>query len=890
MQLAAWLSALWKNLTRRGLLERDLDEEIRAAFELIVAEKIQAGLRPEAARRAAAIELGGVEQVKEQVRYAKAGFLLDLVLRDLRYAARSLRRTPGFTVAAVLTLTLGIGATTAIFAVVDAALLKPLPYPDADRMVVLARPEGGVQTGQIFLHVRESARLFEGIAAQTGANGWNLATRDMAVYVEGLPVSDAFFDVHGVGPIRGRGFSRAEAQFGGPDAVVISEDLWHRVFQSRGEVLGDVVQLGGVPHTVVGIMPRGFRSVPNADVWTPLRTTPRDNTRNYRVIGKLRRDASLDQLAAETVTLRAELHSQFPSFDPAWIDASFWMPYRDYLGVGYRSTLFILVGAVGFLLLIACVNVAALQLSRSAARQREVVIRAALGAGWANLIRPALAESVVLAILGAAGGIAMAEGVTQALPVLLSDDIARSLLSGETPGLDWRVLSATLTVALGSGLLFGIVPAMASSRVGRRTSLNAGERATMSRGAIALRRGFAIAEVALAMVLLVGAGLLVRTFVNLNRADLGFDPSGVIVAKMSLQSNTPIPASQFEALFERALGRVRAVPGVVAAAATNNVPVEWGLNLPLTPPAGSLVRESRAVDFRYVTPDYFTVLRVPLRAGRAFDDRDRAEGRPVAIVNEAFARAYFGRADVVGEMSQAATGQAPPREIVGVVADTKARSSSGWTRGLNALGAPAAPTVYVPIGQTPAGLLQSAHRFFPMSWVVRVEEADGRIAQELQDAVRAINPLLPFIRFETMDTVIARDLDLPRFIATLVGTFAVIAIALAAVGLYGVVAYSVTLRTREVGIRMALGATAGRVLRAFLREGLALGIVGATLGTAGAIALTRVLDALLFGVTPLDRMTFATVGALLIAIVALASLIPAMRAARVNPVHALRTE
>jgi putative ABC transport system permease protein len=888
MQITAGLSALWRNLTRRRQRERDLDEEIRAAFDLIVAEKIQAGWTAEAARRTAAIELGGVEQVKEQVRYAKAGFLVDLVLRDIRYAARSLRRTPGFTAAAVITLALGIGATTAIFAVVDAALVKPLPYPDADRMVVFAQPGAGDQTatGQIFLHLRESAPLFEAIAAQSSANGWNLATRDMADYVEGLPVSDAYFDVHGVSPIRGRGFSRAESQPGGPDAVLISEDLWHRVFQSRGDVVGEVVRLGGVPHTVVGIMPRGFRSVPNADVWTPLRTTLQDNSLNYRVVGKLRRDASLDQLVAEMTSLRADLHRQFPNSNRERIDASVWMSYRDYLGLGYRSTLFILLGAVGFLLFIACVNVAALQLSRSAARQREVVIRAALGAGWANLIRPALAESVILSILGAAGGIAMAAGVTQALPMLLSDDIARSLLSGEKIALDWRVLSAALAVALGSGLLFGIVPAMASSRVGRRTSLNVGGRATMSRGAISLRRGFAIAEVALAMVLLVGAGLLVRTFVNLNRTDLGFDPSGVIVAKMSLQSNTPIPASQLEALFERALGRVRAVPGVVAAAASNNVPVERGLNVALTPPAGSLVRERRPVDFRYVTPDYFTVLRVPLRAGRVFDDRDRADGRPVAIVNEAFARAYFGRADVVGEMSQAA----PPREIVGVVADVKARSGSGWTSGMNALGAPVAPTMYVPVGQTPAGLLQSAHRFFPMSWVVRADQADGRITRELQDAVRAVNPLLHFIRFETMDAVIARDLDLPRFIATLVATFAVIAMALAAVGLYGVVAYSVTLRTHEVGIRMALGATAGRVLRAFLREGLALGIAGAALGTAGAIALTRVLDALLFGVTSLDRMTFAMVGAILIAIVALASLIPAVRAARVNPLHALRTE
>ena len=816
--------------------------------------------------------------------------MLETIWQEVRHASRSLRRTPAFTAASVVTLTVGIGATTAIFAVVDAALLKPLPYPDADRLVVLAPPAGGAQTGQIFLRVREIATLFDELAAQGTANGWNLAARDLAVYVDGLSVSDAFFDVHGVRPLRGRGFLRAESQPGGPDAVVISENLWHRVFQGREDVVGEVIQLGGVPHTVVGIMPRGFRSVPNADVWTPLRTSLQDNGLNYRIIGRLRRGISSGQAAAEMATLRADLRRQFPNFDPDRIEASSWMPYRDYLGVGFRSTLFILVGAVGFLLLIACVNVAGLQLARAAARQRELVTRAALGAGWANLIGPALAESVILALLGAAAGCAMAAGLMRALPVLLSDDIARSLFSGEAPALDWRVLSATMIAAVGSGLLFGIAPAIASSRMVRRTSLNVGVRATVSRGATRLRRGFAIVEVALAMVLLVGAGLLLRTFVNLNQTDLGFDPSGVIVAKMSLQSNAPIPASQLEAFFERALVRIRAVPGVVAAAATNNVPVERGLNIALTPPAGSLVRQLRAVDFRYVTPDYFTVFRVPLRAGRVFDDRDRAGGTLVAIVNEAFARAYYGRADVVGEMASAATAQIPPREIVGVVADAKARSGSGWTRGVNALGAPVAPTVYVPIGQAPAGLLQSANRFFPMSWVVRMDRSNGRIGNELQDAIRAIDPLLPLVRVETMDTVIARDLDLPRFLATLVGMFAVTAMALAAVGLYGVVAYSVTLRTREVGIRMALGATAGLVLRAFVREGLVLGTLGAALGTAGAIALTRVLNALLFGVTALDRTTFAAVGGVLIVIVALASLIPAARAARVNPVHALRTE
>jgi putative ABC transport system permease protein len=397
--------------------------------------------------------------------------------------------------------------------------------------------------------------------------------------------------------------------------------------------------------------------------------------------------------------------------------------------------------------------------------------------------------------------------------------------------------------------------------------------------------------VALAVVLLVAAGLLVRTFANLSSVDLGFSPTGILVGRMSLQGTSGESASARGALLDQALARIRQLPGVSAAAVSNNVPIEPGLNLALLPPAGGLIDQPRSVDWRYVTPEYFPLFQMTTRAGRILDEGDRAGGRLVAVVNEAFARTYFGRVDVIGQTIELSPSMRDgPREIVGVVADVKARSNSGFTRGMNALAAPAAPAMFVPATQAPDAAVQLASRFFEMKWIVRASGATAGLERGMQDAVRAVDPTLPFVRFESMTSVVRRDLDLQRLITLLLVAFAVSAMLLAAVGLYGVIAYSALQRRQEVGVRMALGATAGLVIRSFMREGLALAIIGLTLGAMGAALTTRFLSARLFGVTPLDTLTFASVAASLIAVAACAALIPATTAARRSPVHALRGE
>ena len=812
------------------------------------------------------------------------------MLHDLRYALRSLRRTPAFTAAAIATLALGIGATTAIFTIVNAALFKPLPYLEPDKLAVLTVPAARDVTGQLFLHIRDRTRSFESVAAQGGGTGWNLVAGNVITYTRGLRVSEGFFAAHGVRPLLGRGFSRAEDTPRGPDAVVISETLWRRAFGGTPSVLGQSVLLGSVPYTVVGVMPDSFRAIPDVDVWTPLRTTLTDNGQNYRVIGRLRADVTQGEAAAELDVLRSGIQREFPAYGSGYVDLLVWMPYREFLGFGIRSTFLILLGAVGFLLLIACVNVASLHLTRAIGRGREMAIRAAVGGSRLRIVRQVFVESTLLAILGAAAGLVVAALSTRALLGLVSEQLSAQMLSGEAVGVDWRVLGFTLLVSLASGIFFGMAPAMTSSRVELRSTMSEGLTTTMSRRTVWLRRSLAAAEIALAVVLLVGAGLLVRTLVNLVGTELGFNPRGVLVGRMSLQGAIDTP--QLETTLGLGLERIRQLPGVTAASVSNGVPVERALNLPLAPPAGSRVTMPRSVDWRYITPEYFSVFDTRLLTGRIFDTEDRSGGNPVAIVNESFAQAYFGRINVVGETVSLVRGFGdPPRQIIGVVADAKARSGSGWARGLTALGSNVAPTMFVPAGQaTPAVSSRGGQRVWDLTWSLRTEARPADFERQIQAAVRAVDARMVFLAFEPMDTIIARDLDIPRFVASLLTGFAALAIVLAAIGLYGLMAHTTAQRAREVGIRMALGATAGRVLRLFMSEGLLVAICGIVLGIAGAAAVSRVLTTLLFGVTPLDLSTFAAVLALLLTITALATFLPAARAARTEPVRALRDQ
>jgi predicted permease len=818
--------------------------------------------------------------------------MMDTLWSDVRLAARSLRRTPGFTATAIVTLTLGIGATSAIFTVMNAALLKPLPYPRPDRVVVLASAANSSQTGQLFLYLRERARSVERVAAQRASNGWNLVAGGAGTYVTALQVSTAYFETLGVAPLLGRGFTPAETAFKGPEAVVISEPLWRRALGGRPDAIGQVVQLGATPHTVVGVMPAGFRSIPEAEVWTPMRTSASDNTLNYRIVARLREGATLADARRELDVLRPGIEREFPRMNVRRLAATTWLPLRDLLGAPMRTPLLLLLAAVGVVLLIACVNVAGLQLARALGRRRELATRAALGGTRARLARHVAVEALLLGLAGAIGGLLVAAWGAPALVALVSADAARLVLSGAAVDVDWRVFAFTLTVALGSSLVFALAPALLSTRVAPRAVLAEGATTTASGRTAFLRRTLAVLQVALASVLLVGAGLLIRTLWNLTATDSGFVASNVLVGRMSLRG-TVADGAQLAALLDGGVARIRRLPGVVAVAASNGVPIERPYNAPLDPPAGGRISEVQSIDWRYVTPDYFRVFGIQQVAGRLFDDGDRDGAEPVAVVNEAFARAYFGRSDVVGETVRLLdVFQDPPRRIVGVVADVKAASGTGLSRGFafSALGLSTAPMLFTPAGQASATLVRGAHEAFAMTWSIQTSGASRGLEREIQLALHAADPRLPFITVEPMSDVVSHDLDIPRFLTTLLAAFAMVAALLAAVGLYGVMASAGSQRVREIGIRMAFGASALRVLRGFMQEGLLVAVAGLGAGIVGAMLLTDLMAAYLFGVTPLDAPTFAAAAVLLLVTAACASLAPAVRAARIDPVRALKTE
>jgi putative ABC transport system permease protein len=813
------------------------------------------------------------------------------MFQDIRHGLRSLMRTPSFLVAALLTLALGIGSTAAIFSIAYAVLLKPLPYPDADRLFVLASPETSSaaelrvnQTSEIFHYLRDRVRSLENVAAHGGAGGLNLASGTKAEHVTGMTVSRGYFDVIGVRPAVGRGFNVAEDRSGGPRAVILSDQLSRRLFSDRVDVLGESIQLGGTAHTVVGVMPPSYWQSPAVDLWTPLRASPRGNSWSTPIIGRLRTGVTDEQMGAELDAMRWNLQREVRDLSVERAGALRWVSYQYSLGRAQKDQLVVLAGAVGFLLFIACVNVASLQLVRGVGRRREMATRAALGGGRGRLIRQVLTESVLLAVGGAVLGLLTA---SWGLDALLAQ-VPAGILGSRVVELEWRVVAIVLGLTVAAGVFFGIAPALSVARIDVRTALQDSGRHSASRHTMRLRRVFTAAQCALAVVLLVSAGLLIRSFVNMRSVPLGFDPANVVIGKMSLQGSSTQVAGGIGAMFQRTLVELRDIPGVGAVAVSNSIPIERGLNLPIGPPAGGLLKSPRSVDWRWISPEYFAAFRIPVRDGRVFDDRDTASSTPVAVVNEAFAKLVFSRPQVVGETIRLLIGKDPPRQIVGVVADVKARSGAGWTSGLNALAAPAPPAMYVPAAQLEDASFSGSG--FPMTWIARTSGNDSDVTQSMRRVVEASAPMLSFLRFEGMDAVIARDLELQRFLMILVGAFAGAAMALAVIGMYGLTAYAVSQRTQEVGIRVALGATAALVIRGFVTEGLSVALVGLVSGLLGAAFATRMLSLMIYDVAPQDPMTLIVVSAVLLTMAIVATLIPSLQAARTNPARVMRTE
>ncbi len=806
---------------------------------------------------------------------------LETFLQDTRYAVRSLLRTPTFTIASLATLALGIGANTAIFSVVDAVLLRPMPYPHPERIVQLVRRtessgENMGHTGLRYMFFRDNLRSFDAVAAWRGLTGFNLATGDTAEYVKAMPVSKEFFDVFGVRPLYGETFTDVHDRAGGVDAVVLSYGLWTRLFGGSRSAVGSTVTLGDRSHTVVGVMPRDFRSIPPADLYVPLRpsTTGPGGGFNYAVAGRLKEGIGIDRANAEASSVFESFRDAHPESLIKGEYAAAFVPFQSSMARYARPALLLMLGAVGMLLLIACANTANLLLAKATARGREIAVRAALGAGRARLIRQLLTESVVLFVVGGTIGVVCAYWAVPALLTLTPS----TYTVYQDVRVDLSVLVTMLVVSTATGIVFGLAPAISLSR---RDVVDAikqdGIRTTAGQRSAWLRHGLVIIEVALCMVLLVGAGLLIQTFIRMRAIDPGFDPGGLVTARMSLQGERYATAADINRFFDQALERIRQIPGVQSAAVVNGVPIERGLNLNVDVLDGPELIERAVVDWRYASIEYFETMRIPIVAGRGFRSGDRAGAPPITVVNEEFGRRFLKGTNPIGHHVRVFRDDGAI-EIVGVAKNLREGRLTGRP----------IPLMYVPVEQANVAGIRASHSYFPMSWVVRTSVPTAGIIHAIRDVMRATDAQQPFSAFATMDEVKAASMSDQRFQMTLLSGLAAIGLLLAFAGIYGLMAYMVAQRSREFGIRLALGASRSRILKSVLRQGIVLASIGAVVGTVAALALNRTLQNFVYGVGTTDPLTYGGVALLLVATATVASLVPALRAVRLNPVASLR--
>jgi len=808
------------------------------------------------------------------------------LVQDLRYGFRMLAKSPGFTVVAVLTLALGIGANSAIFSVVNSVLLAPLPYPGASRLVsVYQKTADGnynVFSTPNFLAWRDQMRVFEQFAAVRPA-AFNLSGGDKPERIIGANVSVGMFPLLGVNPVLGRMFLDQEDQPAGRRVVILSYGFWQRRFGGDPNVLGKPLTLSGASYTVVGVMPRGF-TLPQGDheLWAPLQLNPADVNGASRGIhwiwglARLRPGISPEQAQKEADNVAHRLGQEYPQTDAG--QGLLLVPLIDDVVGNVRPVLWILLGAVGLVLLIACANVANLLLARASVRQREIAVRAALGASRPRTVCQLLTESFLLAVLGGTIGLAIA---FRSVPALVSLAPAASIPRVEDIAVDGKVLIFTLIMTLMTGLVFGVVPALQASKCDLNETLKqAGRSSDSNLGHRRVRSALVVSEVAVAVMLLVGAGLLLRSFVRLRNVNPGFNVGHIL----SLQISVPGSKSSVEQLTEfrrQVVERVAALPGVASAALTRDLPLN-GVDPSLffsiegRPPVAP--GKEPVARWRMTTPGYFRTLGVSLLAGRDFTDQDTPTSDGVAIISQAMAKQYWPNEDPVGKVIRPGyPGVTKLCTIVGVVGDVRQ-----WL----AIDEP--PTAYYPYSQIPASL--GPIIFGRVTLVVRAASDPSSLANAIRQEIHSIDGDAPVYQVSSMDQLLASAAASTRFQMVLLGIFAAVGLLLAAVGIYGLISYSVTQRTREIGVRMALGAGPGDVLRMVVRQGVILSLMGVGAGLAAALGLTRLMSSLLYGVTPTDFATFGFVPFGLMAVAALASYIPARRATKVDPMVALRYE
>jgi predicted permease len=878
--MPARILSSFRNLLRKDRVEQALDDELGSSVEILMEEKMKEGLSHSEARRQALLELGGVEQVKEEVRGIRAGRLLEDFAKDVRYALRTLAKSPGFTAVAVLTLALGIGANTAIFSVANAALLRPLPYKDADRLVMLwsTKPREGWR-GQAspldFIAWRQESHSFDSLAA-IRPYSFTLTGRGEPVKLFGGAISAGFFETLGIAPQLGRTFTPAECRPGADRVALIGRGLWQESLGSNPGVIGRSIRLNDELFTVIGVMPDALQfPVDGLKVWVPLALNESrpDDRHNLFVVGRLKEKRSVGEAQVGVATIAARLEREFPQSHAGYRAAV--IPLRESFAGSVRPALRVLFGAVALVLLIACANVASLLLARASARTWELGLRAALGATQWRLTRSMLVESVLLALAGGALGVALAGWGVQLL--LASVPAGLPLPSYlRTITVDSHVVGFTLVLSLMTGVLFGVLPALRASRVDPNTTLKEGEgRTTAGLHQGRLRSTLIVAELALTIILLVGAGLLMQTAVRLQRTDPGLRPDHVLVMDVSLPAAGYHEPQQKVAFYRETLERVRALPGVRQAGLVNDLPMRGWTSFNFTiegrpaPPPGEV---PEALE-RVVSPGYFQAMAIPLLRGRTFSDNDGPTTPPVAMVNQALVNRYLRGVDPVGHRIRPGgpESSAPWYRIVGVVGDVRQLGIDAGPK----------PEFYKLYAQDP---------WPEMTLAVRTESDPMGLAVAVKEQIWTADPNLPIFGVARMTQVLSDSLWPSRILASLEGTFAILALIMASVGLYGVISQAVTLRQHEFGVRLALGAEPAQILRLVLSQGLKLILVGLGIGLLGAAALTRSLSALLHQVSPTDPWTFAPVSLLLTVVGLTACWLPARRAAQVDPMVALRNE
>ena len=793
-------------------------------------------------------------------------------LQDLRYAIRTLRKSPGFATIAILTLALGVGATNAIFSVVNAVMLRPLPFTEPDRLVRVwesnlerDRPTFAVSHPN-FLDWRAQSRTFESLAAMTNAD-FTWTADGSAEVVPGLAVTATFLPTLRILPALGRNFRDDEDRPGGNTRVVLLGDgFWRRAFGGDPAVVGRTITLNAQTRTIIGVLPATFRWGANSDILAPLAPDPARNRGDHRlaVIGRLAAGSSIEQARSELAAMAARLGQQYPESNKGWgtVVTSF---YDWLIPDTTRRSLVVLLGAVGLVLLIACVNVANLLLARASGRQRELAICAAMGASRSRIVRQLLFEAALISIAAAAIGLGIAFASSRLLVALGPGSVPRL----DELSIDARVFAFAILVALATMLIFAGLPAIQAARQDPQDGLRAdGRSATSGSGRRRIRALLTVGEVALSVALLIGAGLLMRSFARLQQVDPGFSVSGLTTARVSLPATTYPTAVSRRAFYDRFLEDLRGRPGIGAAAISSGPPLSGDFTGGDVRLPAQTNEEAGSTAWRVVGPGYFAALGVPVR-GREFTTRDNADAPPTAIISAALARQYFPNEDPVGRRLVMRSFGDDPHTIIGVAGDVR-------TAGLDQ----DAGFVFYGSSTRYAG-------WNPMMLVWR-STVDSR--DTVRASLRSIDPNIPLSAVESMDTLLDRSVGPRRFNMYLLGAFAAVSLALAAIGLFGVMAYLVSQRTREIGVRLALGATRGEVFRLILGRGLALALIGAAGGVAAALGLTRVMETLLFSVSRTDPVTFVAVPAALIAVAALACYLPARRAMKVDPVVALRGE